>query len=115
MTLFRIYLVLTAILIISYTAATVANHGLNLLPVFFGDMAQMSWPGQFNADFFSFLMLGGLWLAWRHHFTLVGIAFGLFIFAGGMPFLASYLLFHSVRARGDIKMLLLGEVRARQR
>lgn len=112
MTLFRIYLVAWIIGITAYTSITVSNHGFNLLPVFFGDMATMGWPGQFNLDFFSFLCLGGLWLAWRHHFSIGGVALGLFIFAGGMPFLASYLLFHSVRSGGDIRVLLLGDARA---
>lgn len=112
MSLFRIYLIAWIVGIAVYTTITVANHGLDLLPVFFGDMQAMAWPGQFNLDFFSFLCLGGLWLAWRHHFSLGGIALGLFIFAGGMPFLASYLLLHSIRSGGDIKVMLLGEARA---
>jgi hypothetical protein len=114
MNLFRFYLAAWIVGIIAYTSVTVANHGLDLLPVFFGDMAKMAWPGQFNLDFFSFLCLGGLWLAWRHHFSLGGIALGLFIFAGGMPFLASYLIYHSIRSGGDMKRLLLGEVRSQQ-
>jgi len=114
MTLFRIYLAAWIVGITAYTSVTIANHGLDLLPVFFGEIAKMAWSGQFNLDFFSFLCLGGLWLAWRHHFNLVGIAFGLFIFAGGMPFLSVYLLFHSYRSGGNVKTLLLGEARARQ-
>lgn len=112
MNLFRLYLAAWIIGITAYTAVTVANHGLDLLPVFFGDIAKMGWPGQFNLDFFAFLCLGGLWLAWRHRFSPGGIALGLFIFAGGMPFLATYLLIHSYRCRGDAKALLLGPVRA---
>ena len=112
MNLFRAYLVAWIFGITAYTSVTISNHGLNLLPVFFGDMASMAWPGQFNLDFFSFLCLGGLWLAWRHHFSLGGIALGLFIFAGGMPFLASYLIYHSFRSEGDIKIMLLGEGRS---
>ncbi len=112
MNLFRAYLVAWIVGITAYTSVTISNHGLNLLPVFFGDMASMAWPGQFNLDFFSFLCLGGLWLAWRHHFSLGGIALGLFIFAGGMPFLASYLIYHSFRSGGDIKIMLLGEGRS---
>jgi hypothetical protein len=112
MSLFRIYLLVWIVGITAYTSVTVANYGLDLLPIFFGDIKVMAWPGQFNLDFFSFLCLSGLWLAWRHHFSLIGIALGLFIFAGGMPFLASYLLFHSFRGGGDIKLMLLGEARA---
>lgn len=114
MSLFRIYLAAWIGSIAVYTAVTVANHGLDLLPVFFGDIAKMAWPGQFNLDFLSFLCLGGLWLAWRHHFSLAGIAFGLFIFAGGFPFLAGYLLYQSLRCDGDIAVLLLGTTRSRQ-
>lgn len=113
MTLFRIYLAAWIVVIGAYTAVTIAHHGLDLLPVFFGDMAKMEWPGQFNLDFLAFLCLAGLWLAWRHHFSIGGIALGLFVFAGGMPFVASYLLFHSWRSRGDIAAMLLGEERAR--
>ncbi len=114
MTLFRIYLAAWIVGIAAYTSVTIANHGLDLVPVFFGDMAKMAWPGQFNLDFLSFLCLAGLWLVWRHDFSLGGIALGLFIFAGGMPFLASYLLFHSFRSGGDMKVLLLGEARSQQ-
>ena len=114
MNLFRAYLLIWIIGITIYTSVTVAHHGLDLLPIFFGDMAKMAWPGQFNLDFFSFLCLGGLWLAWRHHFSLGGIALGLFIFAGGMPFLATYLIYHSFQCRGDIKALLLGTARAQE-
>lgn len=112
MNLFRAYLFAWIIGITAYTSVTVAYHGLDLLPIFFGDMAKMAWPGQFNLDFLSFLCLGGLWLAWRHKFSLAGIALGLFIFAGGMPFLATYLLIHSYRCRGDVRVLLLGPERA---
>lgn len=112
MTLFRLFLVILIAVVTSYTLVTITNHGFNLLPIFFGDMAKMGWPGQFNLDFFAFLMLGGLWLAWRHQFSIGGIALGLFIFAGGMPFLAGYLLFHSFKTGGDVKALLLGEARA---
>jgi hypothetical protein len=111
MALFRLYLATIIMVIAIYTVMVIGNHGMDLFPIFFGDIAKMKWPGQFNMDFLSFLMLGGLWLAWRHHFNAVGIALGLFIFAGGMPFLATYLLVQSYRTKGDIKALLLGEQR----
>jgi hypothetical protein len=112
MTLFRLFLMLCIAVIAGYTAVTVSAHGINFLPQFFGDIAAMGWPGQFNLDFFAFLSLAGLWLAWRHHFSIGGIALGLAIFAGGMPLLAAYLLVHSFRTGGDIKAMLLGEGRA---
>jgi len=109
---FRILLVVFIIWIFSITGVVGLNHGWNLLPIFFGDMAALTWPGQFNADFMCFLLLSGLWLAWRHHFSFGGIILGLIGVFGGISFLAPYLLFASYKANGDIKELLLGKVRA---
>jgi hypothetical protein len=57
-------------------------------------------------------MLSGLWLAWRHHFSLGGLALGVLGFFGGIMVLAPYLLVASFKANGDMKMLLLGKDRA---
>lgn len=98
--------------LLAYTAIVIANHGWNLLPVFFGDIAAMNWPGQFNLDFMGFLALSALWTAWRHHFSPTGLALAILAFFGGMGFLAIYLLITSLRARGDATILLLGPTRA---
>ncbi|MFN3451126.1 MAG: hypothetical protein ACK4ZE_03135 [Sphingorhabdus sp.] len=112
MTLFRIFLATIIAVVGIYTAVVVANHGMGLLPVFFGDIAKMEWPGQFNMDFLSFLLLGGFWLMWRHHFSVLGIILGVSIFAGGAPYLCAYLLLASFQAKGDVKEILLGRERA---
>jgi hypothetical protein len=83
-----------------------------LLAVFFGDMAAMTWAGQFNLDFMCFLALSGLWIAWRHHFSPGGLALGVLGFFGGIRVLAPYLFFASFKANGDMKLVLLGKVRA---
>ncbi len=101
--------------LLAYTATVIANHGWDLLPVFFGDIAAMNWPGQFNLDFLGFLTLSALWTAWRHHFSPLGLALAVIAFFGGMGFLAIYLLVASVRARGDVAVLLLGATRAESR
>lgn len=62
MTAFRVLLAAIFVTIVVYTSVVVANHGLGLLPVFFGDIAKMEWPGQFNLDFSGFLVLSALWL-----------------------------------------------------
>ena len=111
MALFRIFLLVCLFAIVAYTSFTIANHGLNLLPVFFGDMAEMGWPGQFNLDFMCFLALSAIWVSWRHHFSGAGLALGLFAFFGGMLFLSAYLLVQITRCRGDVRLLLLGETR----
>jgi hypothetical protein len=112
MTALRALLALMALAIVAYTSVTISLHGWNLLPVFFGDMAQLTWPGQFNLDFFTFLLLSGVWLAWRHHFSLAGLALAVVAVFGGMLFLSVYLLLASFKANGDVKVLLLGARRA---
>ena len=112
MAMFRISLGAVFAAIAIYTIITGTSHGWNLVPVFFGDMAAMNWPGQFNFDFFTFLLLSGLWLAWRHHFTPAGLLLGIIGVVGGMLFLSAHLLFASIRAKGDIAEIMLGRARA---
>lgn len=108
MTFLRIFLIMIFTVVALYTGVVVANHGVNLLPVFFGDIARMAWPGQFNLDFMGMLALSGLWVAWRHRFRASGIALGICAFFGGVVFLSAYLLVESFRSAGDIRTLLLG-------
>lgn len=108
MTMFRLLLATIFVAILGYTTVVVQNHGLGLLPVFFGDMAAMGWPGQFNLDFMCMLALSGLWVAWRHGYGGAGLALGLVAFFGGALFLSAYLLVESYRSGGDIRRLLLG-------
>jgi hypothetical protein len=110
--LFRVLLALILIVLSGYTAIVISNHGWNLLAVFFGDMSAMTWPGQFNLDFMGFLTLSGLWTAWRHHFSPVGLALGIVAFFGGMVFLTIYLLIASYQVKGSVRALLLGAQRA---
>ncbi len=67
---FRLFLAGCLLAIAAYTGTTIARYGWDLLPVFFGDMTAMTWPSQFNFDFFAFLLLSGLWTAWRNSFSL---------------------------------------------
>lgn len=112
MTLFRFLLVAIIAVVGGYTIIVLTDHGWNFLPVYFDDIGKVAWPGQFNMDFSAFLILGSTWLIWRHHFSLLGLLFGLVIFVGGAPFLCTYLLIASFQANGDIKELLLGKTRA---
>jgi len=112
MTAFRIVLGLIWLIIAGYTAITIAGHGINLFPDFFGDIQAMGWPGQFNIDFMSFLTLSALWLMWRHEFSPAGIGLGILGFFGGALFLSAYLLIISFRHNGDMRVILLGANRA---
>jgi len=112
MTSFRVLLVTLWLIIAAYTSVVVARHGFGLLPVFFGDIATMAWPGQFNLDFLCMLTLSGLWVSWRHGFSAPGLALGLLALFGGALFLTAYLLIISIQATGNMHEVLLGKARA---
>ncbi|QLC22929.1 hypothetical protein HFP51_12490 [Parasphingopyxis sp. CP4] len=112
MSAFRILLVALFLNILVYTAIVIGNHGANLAPDFLGDIVALAWPGQFNVDFTSFLILSALWVAWRHNFSPAGLALAVPALFGGMLFLAPYLLIASYAAKGDMRVLLLGSARA---
>ncbi len=114
MNFFRLFLAIGIVGITGYTSVTIANHGINFLPIFFRDLAAMGWPGQFNLDFYCFLLLTGFWAAWRNHFSAGGIMLGLAMTLLGFPLLSAYLLICSFKANGDVKVMLLGEARSRQ-
>ncbi len=102
MILFRMLLILMLLVLALYTAQVIADHGWNLLPVFFGDIAKMAWPGQFNMDFTGFLILSALWTAWRHGCSPVGLLLAVPALFGGIMFLASYLLIVSFLVKGSV-------------
>jgi hypothetical protein len=111
-TAFRALLIVLWATIVGYTAIVMANHGMRLLDVFFGDMGAMGWPGQFNLDFMSLLTLSALWVAWRHQFSSAGLVLGALALFGGGLFLTTYLFIVSGQAEGDMKQVLLGKPRA---
>jgi hypothetical protein len=106
---FRILLVVIFATLVVYTAAVVGSHGMGLLTVFFGDMAEFGWPGQFNLDFMFMLALSATWVAWRHRCSAPGLVLATLAFFGGALFLSVYLFVESFRVRGDARALLVGE------
>lgn len=112
MGLFRGLLALMIITLVGYTLVVIANHGMSLIPIFFGDIAEMAWPGQFNFDFSGFLILSALWTAWRNQFSPAGLGLSVLALFGGILFLASYLLILSFRQPGDMAAIMLGPDRA---
>ena len=89
MNYFRLLLTAMVVVIMVYTVAVGIRQGWNLFPIFFGEMSALTWSGQFNTDFTCFLVLSGLWLAWRHHFSLAGLALGVLGLVGGMMVLCA--------------------------
>ncbi len=105
---FQLLLIALWLVLVAYTGVVIARHGLDLLPIFFGDIARVAWPGQFNLDFLCFLVLSALWTAWRNGFSAGGLALALVAFFGGAGFLLPYLLWLTIRTRGDMRRVLLG-------
>ncbi len=109
---FRMLLIAMFTAVALYTGVTIAAHGPDLLPVFFGDIGKFAWPGQFDLDFMGMLALSAIWVAWRHQFSVAGLGLGALAFFGGTGFLSAYLLFVSLRANGRMSEILLGPSRA---
>ena len=112
MTAFRLFLAALGLTILLYTLPVIANHGMDLLPVFFGDIAKMDWPGQFNVDFSTFLLMTMLWVAWRNGFSVPGLLLACLVPVGGGMFTSGYLLFLTFSLKGDMAAILLGSKRA---
>jgi hypothetical protein len=112
MTAFRALLAMIFVGLTLYTVNVVLHHGIDIAPIFFGGIRAMDWSGQFNLDFFCFLILTALWVAWRHDFSLGGLLLGVIAVNLGAIFLAAYLLIALGKVRGHMAALLLGERRA---
>lgn len=111
MSFLRVFLVIAFLVITTYTVLAVGRDGWDLVTPFFHDVHSLSWPGQFNLDFLFYLWLSGLWVAWRHKFSVGGIGLALIASVGGILFFAPYLIWASFKANGNIAQLLLGEAR----
>lgn len=110
--MFRVFLVGVLVILVSYTGLVIADHGWGLIPIFFGDMAKLAWPGQFNLDFMFMLSLSAIWVAWRHQFSGPGLGLSLLALTGGSLFLSLYLLVLTGQTRGKVREVLLGKARA---
>lgn len=112
MTAFRLLLIVMFVVVAGYTVLIVPNHGFAVVPTAIAGIQAMDWQGQFNLDFITFVVLAGLWIAWWHEFSLVGLVLALGI-TGGMIYLALYLLILSFMTNGDVVEMLIGSKRAR--
>ena len=96
------------VLIVAFTVAAVANGGINLITPFLSPILAFSWQGQFNIDFTCYLVLSGIWMAWRGGFTGGSMALGILTPPLGILFFAPYLLYLVGKSNGDPRELLLG-------
>lgn len=113
MTAFRILLVLLFINMVVFTIVAGTNEGWDLASVFINDLKAMNWSGQFNVDFTSYLILSAVWLAWRYEFKPRGLAIAVVALVMGILVFAPLLLYLTIKAKGDVKEVLLGEGRSK--
>lgn len=73
----------------------------------------MTWPGQFNTGFSIFLLLSGLWVAWRNEISALGLVLAPFAIFDGIMFLSLYLFLLTFTVENSFSQLLLGPGRAK--
>ena len=108
MSKFRLTLIAMTATIILFTITAVADEGLDLFTPFLGPIVAMNWQGQFNIDFATYLVLSGIWMAWRSGFSRAGVMLGVCAPPLGILFFAPYLIFLIGKCGGDPRKLLLG-------
>jgi hypothetical protein len=75
--------------------------------VFVADFAH-PWRAQFNTDFSLHLLLVAAWMVYRSRPWFVGLICGVLAINLGGVFTLAYLLAVSIRAKGDMRKVLLG-------
>jgi hypothetical protein len=104
----KIFLVLQTLAVLVYTFFAFQNEGSNLLQVFVTNIMALQWNGQFNLDFSCYLLLSGLWIMWRNHFSASSILLSIVATIIGIMVFAPYLLYLLFREKGDLKKVLVG-------
>lgn len=104
----KILLSILALVVFSYTIFVFQKEGTDLFSVFFSNVKSISWSGQFNLDFMSYLKLSGLWIMWRNHFSGKSILIGFAAMILGIIFFAPYVLILLAQEKGELKKVLIG-------
>ncbi len=108
MTAFRLLLAAMIAALTLLTVTAIAQDGMNLITPFLAPIFAGTWQGQFNADFACYLILSGVWMAWRGGFSRGSVALGLLAPPLGILFFAPYLLWLLHQSGGDPRRVLLG-------
>lgn len=108
MTLFQNALIAMTLAVVTMTIAVVAQEGVDLITPYFGAIFALTWQGQFNADFGCYIILSGIWMAWRSGFSTGGLALGILAAPLGILFFGPYLIYLIGKTSGDPRKLLLG-------
>jgi len=108
MKILRYFLVLSTIIIYSITVIAINGYGVNWPAVAIGDLASLSWRSQFDIDFIIHLLLLATWVVWREGATTRAYLFGLLSVVMGGMFSFPYIVYTSIKAKGNVKDMLLG-------
>lgn len=101
---------LQAITVIIYSVIVFHNYGAGIFEVFINNIVSMTWAGQFNLDFLSYLILSGLWIMWRNKFSTSSILLGILCMIIGIMIFAPYLSYLIIKEKSDFKKVLIGKV-----
>jgi hypothetical protein len=107
MNLLRGYLIVAWLLLAAVSAHAITSMGLDGGVVFFTDFSH-PWRAQFYTDFMLHLMPIAAWILWREPSRTAGLLCAAGAFMGGM-FTLPYLLVATLRAKGNIRRLMLGK------
>jgi hypothetical protein len=109
LTVFRAFLVAgwLALLVISVQAFQKLGGGA-AGQFYFGDFAH-PWRAQFNLDLGLHLLLAASWMIYRTRNVAIGIACAVLAINFGAVFTLAYILISSIRAKGDLRKVLLGD------
>jgi len=105
----RAILLLVWVGVMYVTVVAVANYGVgNASDIFSADVAALNWRAQFDVDLLAHMLLVGIWIAWRHKFSVGGIVLGLLCIMGSL-FSLLYVVYLSFHHKGNIVAMLVGD------
>jgi hypothetical protein len=107
MAVLKIFLAAAWLVTAFVTARAVSQLGVGAIAIFFSDFSQ-PWRAQFNTDFTFHLLLIGGWVLYREESRRTGILCGIGVILVGGLFSMAYLFIAIIRAKGDVRVLLLG-------
>lgn len=95
--------------VMAITVLAFRHEGMVAGQIFMDDIFALSWHSQFNLDFLANLSMVGIWVAWRHHFRITGVALGILCVLGGGLVIFAYVFAAARTSKGNLRHLLLGD------
>ena len=108
MTQLRILITVLLLGLIGYALILVLDGRFDFITPVLSTIPALIWQGHINLDFLSYLVVAGIWIAWRSGFTPTGNFLGVLSVLSGMLFFAPYLLYLISQSNNDPRKLLLG-------